>query len=192
MKKSSKIIFIFGCVLILISLALLLLLRLQTKQAQEGNDQIVQTMEAILTDRSEGSKDPEQETEMPVLELHGEDFSALLEIPAYGLKLPVGNSWDQGKVVSYPCRFSGTVYNGSLVIGGYDQAGQFDFFDRIQDGTTVSLRDMTGCTFTYEVARVDRSKSAEAEVLMNDEADLSLFVRDAQLLEYIILRCVMK
>ena len=46
--------------------------------------------------------------------------------------------------------------------------------------------------FSYVVERVDRSSTAQADVLMNEESDLTLFVRDAQLLEYIILRCVMK
>jgi len=192
MKKSSKFIFVLGCLLILSSLILLILLQVQTNRAEQSNAKIVQTIEAILTDRTEGTKDPEQISDMPVLELYGEDFAALLEIPSYGLKLPVCNDWSQGNVVSYPCRFSGTAYNGSLIIGGYDQAGQFDFFDRIYDGAAVILTDMTGTAFSYEVQRVERSMSAEADVLMDSDADLTLFVRDAQLLEYIILRCVMR
>jgi len=40
--------------------------------------------------------------------------------------------------------------------------------------------------------RVDRSDSAREEILTDKDSDLTLFVRDAQLLEYIILRCVVK
>lgn len=192
MKKSSKFIFSLGCLLIVSSMVLLLLLQAKTKQAEHDNAEIVQMMEAILTDYSQGSKDTERQMEMPVLELQDEDFVSLLEIPSYGLKLPVCNDWNKGKVVSYPCRFSGTAYDGSLVIGGYDQLGQFDCFDRIWDGTMVMLTDMTGTVFSYEVERVERSQTAEANVLLSDKSDLTLFVRDAQLLEYIILRCVMK
>jgi len=42
------------------------------------------------------------------------------------------------------------------------------------------------------VALVERSDSAQAEILLDDTADLTLFVRDAQGLEYILLRCVAK
>jgi len=129
---------------------------------------------------------------MPALELHGADFIALLEIPAYGLKLPVCSMWDKEAVMSYPCRFYGSTYDGTLIVGGYDQAGQFDFFDRIQDGAAVTVTDMTGSTFSYAVALVERSDSAQAEILLDDTADLTLFVRDAQGLEYILLRCVAK
>jgi len=154
--------------------------------------EIVQTMEMILKDRREGLIEFAQAKEMPVLELKGEDFIALLEIPSFGLKLPVLGEWDKGKVTSYPCRFCGTSYNGNLVIGGYDQPGQFDFFDVISNGATVKVTDMTGNEFCYVVDCVERSDSAQAEILIDDKADLTLFVRDAQLLEYIILHCVMR
>lgn len=182
----------FGCLLLTISLLLLVFLRVQTKRAERTNAEVVQVMEAILTDCREGTIDVARETDMPALELYGEDYIALLEIPSYGLELPVGGTWNKGKVVSNPCRFYGTAHNGTLIIGGYDQPGQFDFFDRIQDGTTVKITDMTGCIFSYVVDRVDRSDSAEAEILLDDKSDLTLFVRDAQLLEYILLRCVVK
>lgn len=192
MRRNDKIIFMLGCLLIACSLVLLGVLQMQTKQAEHTNADLVQTIETILPERKEGTKDVEQKSEMPALELQSEDFIALLEIPSYGLKLPVCNVWDKGKVVSYPCRFYGTVYNGTLVIGGYDQPGQFDFFDRIQNDAVVTVTDMTGSTFSYVVDRVERSTSADAEILIDDEADLTLFVRDAQVLEYIILRCTMK
>ena len=188
MRRIGNIIFVLGCLLIAGSLGLLLFLQVQAKQAQGSNREIVQAMENILTDRREGSSLGE-EIGMPVLELQGEDFVALLEIPSYGLKLPVSSSWDQGKVRSHPCRFSGTAYNGSLVIGGSDQPGQLDFLDRISDGTAVTVTDMTGRVFSYVVERVERSSAASAQRLADGQWDLTLFVRDAQLLEYIILRC---
>lgn len=192
MKRNNKFLLYFGCLLLGVSLLLLVFLQIQTKRAERTNAEIVQTMEAILTDRRDGTIDLTREADMPALELYGEDYIALLEIPSYGLALPVGGTWDKGKVVFHPCRFYGTAYNGTLIIGGFDQPGQFDFFDRIQDGTTIKVTDMTGCTFSYMVESVERSDSAEAKILLDSKADLTLFVRDAQLLEYIMLRCVAK
>lgn len=192
MRRSGKIVFMLGFVLIVCGLALLLLWQMRTKQASQTNAEIVQTVEGILPDRRKGTMDPELVRDMPALELQGEDYIALLEVPAYGLKLPVCGLWSKGKVLSSPCRFQGSAYNGSLVIGGSDQPGQFDFFAEIQPGAGVTVTDMTGCTFYYEVVRVDRSDSAREEILTDKDSDLTLFVRDAQLLEYIILRCVVK
>ena len=189
MKRIGKLIFILGCLLIAASFALLLLLRLQTRQAERANTEMVQTIEGIFPDRREGAIDPDRDAEMPALEIQGEDYIALLEIPAYGLKLPVGSIWDKGTVRLHPCRFSGSAYDGTLVVGGYDQPGQFAFFDSIQPGAAVTLTDMTGTTFSYTLEQVERRSSAETEILMDSGAELTLFVRDARLLEYIILRC---
>ena len=192
MRKNDKVILILGCLLLAVGISLFFLLQIQTRRAEGKNERIVQSMESILTDKRQGTKDLERDSEMPALELYGEDFIALLEISAYGLKLPIGKNWNKTQVVSYPCRFHGSVYDGTLVVGGYDQTGQFDFFDRIYPNVTIKVTDMTGCTFSYVVERVDRSSTAQPDDLMNEESDLTLFVRDAQLLEYIILRCVMK
>lgn len=192
MRRSGKYLLFLGCTAVVISFALILFLQVQTRQAERTSKEIVQIMESILLDRREGTIDPGQEAEMPALEIQKDDFIALLEIPSYGLKLPVSDTWDSKKVMSYPCRFSGSVYHGTLVVGGFDQAGQFDFFDRISNDETILVTDMTGCEYAFAVHSVERSSSAEAEVLIDDDADLTIFVRDAQLLEYIILRCVVK
>ena len=111
MRKNDKVILILGCLFLVVGISLFFLLQMQTRSAERKNLKIVQNMENILTDRRQGTKDFERESEMPALELYGEDFVALLEIPAYGLKLPIGNTWDKGKVISHPCRFYGSVYD---------------------------------------------------------------------------------
>lgn len=192
MKRNGNFIFLLGCLLICCSLALLLTLQIQRRQANHKLVGIVHAMETILTDRREGTIDIEHAKNMPALEFEEDDFVALLEIPFYGLKLPVCNTWDKGKVLFYPCRFHGSAYNGSLIIGGYDQPGYFDFFDRVSNGTVVTITDMTGSIFSYTVDRIERSSSAGTEVLISEDADLTLFVRDAQSLDYILLRCVIE
>ena len=192
MRRSGKIIFVLGFLLIVSSFCLLFFLQYQTKQAKSINDEVVQIMETLLTNRREGEMDFERESEMPVLELKGADYVALLEIPSQGLKLPISNTWDKKEIMLHPCKFEGSAYDGTLIIGGYDQTGQFDFFDTIQDGAAVIVTDMTGAAFSYEVKRVERSDSAELKDLIDDKSDFTLFVRDAQLLEYIFVRCVMK
>lgn len=192
MAKTSKLIFAIGGSLILAGLVLLGVMLISQHTAQAQNTKTLAAMDAVLTDRREGVRDGNRQAEMPVLELGGSDYVALIEIPAYGLRLPVRSTWDKQAVMLSPCRFYGSAYNDTLVIGGSDSRGQFDFFDRIEDGTAVTVTDMTGSVFTYEVARVRRSDSARAEVLLQSDAHLTLFVRDARLLEYIILCCVVK
>ena len=192
MKRRANLFLVIGCLLVAGSLALLAYSSIHSAQAQKHNAEVVAQITTILPDRIDGVMDNYSNMEMPAMQIAGEDYIGLLEIPAFGLTLPIGSSWDAGKVTSYPCRFWGTVYDGSLVVGGADQAGQLDCLDQIWDGSVVTVTDMTGSVFRYMVSRVERSKSAQAEVLLDDAADLSLFVRDAYNLEYIIVRCMTK
>ena len=112
-----------------------------------------------------------------------------MEIPAFDICLPVCAQWEQGSGWGIPRRFSGSAYDGTLIIGGNDQPGQFDCFDRIPYDTRVVVRDMTGGEFTYRVTDIRRTDSAKAQILTEGEADLTLFVRDSYTMEYMILRC---
>ena len=190
MRRGSKLLQILGCLLIFCGLGLLVFSRLHAEKAQTAAAQVLEQIEVILPERTAGAMDTYSTMEMPVLQIGGQDFSAVLDVPAFGRTLPVDHVWGADKVTSFPCRFYGSVYDGSLVIGGADQQGQFDWLDQIQQGSVVTITDMTGAEFSYVVDRVDRSKTAQAEVLISEAADLTLFVRDAYSLEYVIVRCV--
>ena len=192
MRRRGNLFLIIGCLLVAASLALLAYSRIHGEQARKHNAETVAQIASIIPPRSDGAMDSYSNMEMPVLQISGEDYIGMLDIPAFGLTLPIGSSWDTGKVTTYPCRFWGTVYDGSLIVGGADQPGQLDCLDQIWDGSVVTVTDMTGGVFRYVVSRVERSKTAAAEVLTDSGADLTLFVRDAYNLEYIIVRCQAK
>jgi sortase A len=190
MKRGSKLLRLVGCLLILCSLVTFLATRILTEKARTEAERTVLRISTILPERTAGTMDTYSSMEMPVLQVEGKDYAALLSVPSFGVELPVAANWDAGAVTSQPCRFQGTVYDGSLVVGGFDQQGQFDFLDRIDPGTEITVTDMNGAEFHYLVDRVDRAERAEAEVLAPKEAGLILFVRDAYSLEYLIVRCV--
>lgn len=189
MSKLQKVFRILGCFLILCSMGFVLFSQLHAKKAQADAAQITEKICAILPPRSAGLMEVYSCAEMPVLQIGGQDFSGLVDIPAFGLTLPIYNTWDSGKTTSYPCRFWGTVYDGSLVIGGADQPGQFDFLDKIELGCVIKVVDMTGGEYVYTVTRVDRSKTAQSDVLIDEGSDLTLFARDAYSLDYLMVRC---
>ena len=191
MKRGSKLLIALGLLLILGSLGALLGFRLQAVSARKTAAATVSRLRELLPTGSPGILEQYSNMEMPVLQVGGQDIAAIIEIPAFGLSLPVRNSWEGGRVRRMPARFCGTAYDGTLVIGGSDQPGQFDFFEQLQPGAAVTLTDMTGKIFSYTVSRIDRSSSASAEKLTAGDWELTLFVRDAYSLDYILLRCSM-
>ena len=192
MRKIGKVLFAAGALLVLASFGLLAFSQLRANAAKKETAAVVAELTSIFPERYPGVTDTFRNMDMPAMEINGQDYIGVVEIPAFGLSLPVGSQWNAGKVTSFPCRFWGTVYDGSLIIGGADQPGQFDCLSKLDLGTTVIVADMTGAEFTYGVSEIRRSKSADREVLMDDEADLTLFVRDAYELNYILVRCTAK
>ncbi len=191
MPRISKILTAIGIILVVGSVVLLAVSWIMTGMAQDKAESIVQKLCEVLPERSDGITDRFSDMNMPVLEIDGEDFIALIEVPEFDVILPVGNEWDSSVVSAYPGRIMGSVYDGSLMIGGNDQTAQFDFFRKIEIGTNVIVTDMTGAEFSYSVYRVKISGSADIgpDDYLIENPDLILYTMDAYSGEYIEVFC---
>jgi sortase A len=127
--------------------------------------------------------------DMPVLALDDHDFCGLLELPAYGVELPVGDDWSSLNVLRWPCRYSGSAYDGSLILAGADQPEQLEVCKRLENDDVITFTDLTGLEFHYRVARVDRSDRIDHDVLTRGDFPLTLYIRDSYGMEYILVRC---
>lgn len=191
MRRSGNIFLFAGLLLVLGSFGLLAATTLQTNAAASAAAELAAELEKTMPPRSVGLMDSYTNMEMPAFSLDGQDFIGTVAVPAFQVVLPIAPVWDAGTISSFPCRFWGTVYDGSLVLGGADQKGQFDFLDQIQNGDSVLVTDMTGAQFSYRVSAIHRADSARADILLDGQSDLTIFARNARSLEYIIVRCVM-
>lgn len=124
---------------------------------------------------------------MPVLTVGGEDFSAILEFPYRSEAFPVRDLWN-GNVRSL-CRYTGSIYNGTLVIGATNRGGQIDFVKNISVGEKICLVDMTGGRYSLTVTDIEHRDNAENETLLKESGGLTLFVKNIYDSEYIIIRC---
>ena len=175
--------------MILVSLAWTVILQLQLQLGSDQSERVVAKMESLLPGPVEGEAGQYPDTGMPTLQIDGVDYVAMIEVPAFQVKLPVANYWDSGRLADSPARFSGSAYDSTMVIGGADYSRQFAFCDQIDLHTTVILTDMTGVQFTYQVTAVQRSDSAEREWLADESCDLTLFCKDSYSMDYIAVRC---
>lgn len=122
---------------------------------------------------------------MPVYYLDGKDFIGILEMPRYQLALPVGNDWGE----SFPCRFTGSVYDETIQIGATTQKGQFDFYRELSVGDDVLFTDMEGNRFSYQITDIRYARHADPETLQQEKSALVLFIQNMYALEYVILYC---
>lgn len=191
MKRNKPLLLVLGIGLILASLCLMLFYGLRMHIGTKRGREILTQMTALLPERTQSAGEAYPDSRMPVLSLDGTDYVAMLEIPAFGVTLPVADQWDSKNLYCAPSRFSGSAYDQMLVIGGADTPGQFSFCDQIDNGAVITVTDMTGVQFTYTVSRVDRAKHAESQWLMSADYDLTLFCHDFYSMEYIAVRCLL-
>lgn len=187
MKRRHNWLLYVGLGLMLAGLVLVLGSALVRHLWQTQASRLAGQIEALLPDRSVGVPEDYSSMDMPALSLDGQDFIGLVEVPAYGIQLPLCSHWRPGSVGKYPCRFDGTLYNDSLIIGA--GGAQFSCAKTMGHGDVVKVTDLQGAVYTYRVTNICRSDHADAATLRRDDARLVLFVRDRFTLEYIVISC---
>ena len=189
MKGKGKLFQILGIVLILLSSALLLGSQILTHQRGTEAKALAVQIAQLLPPRTEGTTADYSDPAMPVWQLQGEDFLGLIEVPSFGAALPIHALWEDGKLSSYPCRYWGSIYDGTLILGGSSGAGQFDFCERLDLGERILITDMQGTQFPCAVERIERADAPDYGKLSEGNYPLTLFAKTSAG-NYIVIRCV--
>ncbi len=188
--KNKKIISIIsitlGAILVIASIGLLV----YSMRGYEidTNNAIVQ-IEKLLPKITQSVPQEKGNNTMSSMEIDGESYVALLEMDMYKFKMPVRSVWDEKAVEAVPCRYSGSIYNNTLVIAATDAEGQMDFVNSVNTGDRLTVTDMRGEQFSYKVVKVENSNTATAEELNTDEFDLTIFVEYSGPTDYLFIRC---
>ena len=96
---------------------------------------------------------------------------------------------DWGDPIRCPRRLSGSIYDGTIQIGGTSRTGQFDFFRQISVGDELFFTDMEGNRYSLTVTDLRYESHADQDALTRHDADLTLFIKNIYGFEYIILFC---
>lgn len=126
---------------------------------------------------------------MPSMEIDGESYVAVLEMSTHKYRVPVRSVWDEKAVKAVPCRYSGSVYNNSLIIALSDEEGQMDFVNNVNAGDKLTITDMRGERFSYQVTKIENRNEIDKEKLNSGEYDLTLLVEYSGYTDYLYIRC---
>ena len=126
---------------------------------------------------------------MPSLEIDGTNYVALVEFPTYRFVMPVVSTWHSSYIDSVPCRYQGSVYDNTLVIGSSDEEGQMRFAEELEVGDFMYLTDMSGGKYRFAVEAIHHSDEISEERLAQGDFDLTIFVKSSGNSEYLLIRC---
>ena len=176
-----------GIFLLLAAAVLLIAWQVNIHTAERQARYCADTLQQLIPEPQDAVLEERRDNTMSVLSVDGTDFVGLLELPRYASVLPVGNEW--GKTNRYPCRFGGSIYDGSMQIGGTTQKGQYDFYRELSVGDTVRYTDAEGNRYTFTITSLRYEKHADQAALQQKKAPLTLFIKNVYALEYLIVSC---
>ncbi len=186
-KTAGAVLTVAGIVL-LAAAAVIFSLRLYARSKNDIDpSEAAERIEKLLPERSAGIAEERENAAMAAIEIDGIDFVGLLELPDRNIKLPVAASWGNSAFSFRPARYTGSVYDGTLIIGGENIEDNFDFVGSLDPGEEVVFTDMLGCEFHYTVEKISHSDNADTETLQSGSSTLTLFVKKDSV--YLIVRC---
>lgn len=128
--------------------------------------------------------------EMPVIEVEGNSYIGVLEIPSFGLSLPTMSEWSYPRLKLSPCRYSGSAYTGNFTIAGHNYSTHFGPLKNLKSGDQIRFTDVNGRSFLYEVQTVETLEPTAIEDMLSDEWDLTLFTCTSSGQARIAVRCL--
>lgn len=183
----QKLCILVGACLLVGSVVMLALWRWNIGSSERQAQYYVSTLKTLIPEPQNAVPEERRDNTMSVLSVDGTDFVGIIELPRYESVLPVCADW--GKASKYPCRFGGSIYDGTMQIGATTQKGQYDFYRELSVGDTVIYTDVEGNRYTFEITSLRYEKHADQAALQHEEASLTLFVKNIYSFEYMIVFC---
>jgi sortase A len=182
----------FGKVLMLLGLLLLLGAGglygynqwIDYQAGQESETAVITLVEEIQSQQVEivevpNPKEEQEPAEKPemlkVAELDGAYYMGVLTIPALEKILPIQSDWSEAKLKKTPCRYSGSLEEGELVIAGHNYKKHFSGLATLKQGDSIVFTDLEGNQIFYEVREIYTVAATDIEGMINSGYDLSLF-----------------
>jgi len=139
--------------------AQILLIELESEMRQNRIDNI--TIEA-------------PKNQMPQLTLEGYPLIGIFKAEKAGIELPIIDNWSYDRLKFAPCRYSGSLDSGDLVLIGHNYEGHLKTLDTLKDGDAVSFTDITGKEHKFTVRKNATLAPEQIGALTSPEYDMTV------------------
>lgn len=130
----------------------------------------------------------EPEDKPQSLAVMGYDVLGTLRIPSVDIDLPVLNEWSYDLLTVAPCRYSGSIETGDLVILGHSYRTHLRPLRQVAVGDAVELTDAAGTVHRYVVAETEILRGSDGSLLPSGYP-LTIFTCTADSKHRFLARC---
>ncbi|MBQ4601799.1 MAG: sortase [Clostridia bacterium] len=162
-----------------------------TRASKYSAKALEDVVDVIENNKNEINTDTASDMQMPTAEIDGESYIGYIYIPTLeDLELPVMSEWSYDRLKKSPCKYSGNVYEGNMVLLGHNYTAHFGKLSRLTQGDKVYFTDINGILYSYEVVGIDILDQTDIEAMSSGEYDLSLFTCDYSGKNRLTVRCI--
>lgn len=175
-KRAGTACVAIGLLMVTAALFLTLYNRWDAGRADRAAREVLEKLEDKLPDGKrirETVDDPYGD--MPTVEIDGNFYIGIIEIPSLDLRLPVMEACDEGKLKTAPCRYYGSYYTDDMVVAGHNYARHFSPLKWIDIGSDIYFTNVEGESRHYIVDNVETLQPEQVENMITGDWDLTLF-----------------
>lgn len=143
---------------------------------------------AVSVPAVEESSEPAEVEEVPYRTLSGYDVMGVLKVPSVYVELPILSNWSDSLLNVAPCRYSGSLETGNLILMGHNYKSHLQPLGNVRVGDSVEFTDANGAVHRFRVAMVEEILGSTPEKLAS-EHPLILFTCTFSRHSRIVVRC---
>lgn len=129
---------------------------------------------------------------MTVISIDGHDYIGVLSIPSIDYTAPVQAEYNEANLRLSAVRYSGSTYEGSLVVCAHNYDGLYNEIPTLRLGDAVTFRDMDGVVWTYEIAALENLKPTDVIEMTESEYPFTFFTCNYSSSLRLTVRCTLR
>lgn len=148
----------------------------ESENSSPEDDEVKQRAERVY-EKYQGNTDTDNEITYEEEEfiLDGNSFIAIISVPSLSIELPVRSFLSMENLKSYPCRYTGKIYDNNLIIAAHNYDSHFGNIKNLCSGDEVDITDAQGKVFKYIVEDIEIIDGTAIESMQAGDWDLTLF-----------------
>jgi sortase A len=134
-------------------------------------------------------EDAPEITDMPGKDYLGYSMIGSLRVPSVGIELPILSSWSYELLNVAPCRYTGSIPEGNMILMGHNYKSHFTPLRDVVVGAEIEFEDVDGIVYRYAVAEIVQLHKTEGELLPSPYP-LTLFTCTPGGQNRVVVRCI--